>query len=113
MGSKQHVFAYNSKACFNHSVVSPSNSVPEGTLSQMKHFWRDGKSNIDFWSFFAFQEFLEKDDALLREIRSNSKFDKLSKKQEYTEFSAFLQKELSDLYLEFEIIVRNDEMLFI
>ncbi|KAH9391908.1 hypothetical protein TYRP_022407, partial [Tyrophagus putrescentiae] len=106
--------------------LSPSNSVPEGIFSQMKHFWRDGKSNIDFWSVFAFvmikfnlcktfsvtdfkQEFLEKDDALLREIRSNSKFDKLSKKQEYTKFSAFLQKELSDLYLEFEIICENDE----
>ncbi len=106
--------------------LSPSNSVPEGIFSQMKHFWRDGKSNIDFWSVFEFvmikfnlcktfsvtdfkQEFLEKDDALLREIRSNSKFDKLSKKQEYTEFSAFLQKELSDLYLEFEIICENDE----
>lgn len=106
--------------------LSPSNSVPEGIFSQMKHFWSDRKANIDFWSVFAFimikfnlcktisiaefkKDFLEKDDDLLREIRSNSKFDVSAKRQQYNKFSEFVKKELSELYLPFEIVFENDD----
>lgn len=106
--------------------LSPSNSVPEGIFSQMKHFWSDRKANIDFWSVFAFimikfnlcktifiaefkKDFLEKDDDLLREIRSNSKFYVSAKRQQYDKFSEFVKKELSELYLPFEIVFENDD----
>lgn len=92
----------------------------------MKHFWSDRKANIDFWSVFAFimikfnlcktisiaefkKDFLEKDDDLLREIRSNSKFDVSAKRQQYNKFSEFVKKELSELYLPFEIVFENDD----
>lgn len=68
--------------------ISPSNSVSESIFSEIKHFWTDDKSNINFLSILShfmikynlkmslheFAEFLSNDDAFLNSIRKTEKY---------------------------------------
>lgn len=106
--------------------MSPSNSVPEGIFSQLKHFWTDDKSNLDFLSVFAFlmirfnlctefsieefkEQFLEHNDTFLKEIRSSKKYIDLkhfkeSNRDEFSDLMEYFARDYSELIEEYPCV---------
>lgn len=103
--------------------MSPSNSVPEGIFSELKHFWSDDKSKLNYLSVFSFlmvkfnlckeyslkdfkKKILENNESLLKDIRSADKYIDLKKfrednQNEFSDLMTYFSKEFSDLVFEY------------